>query len=119
MLSSFLYTMLKPSKTTSSNKLFNYDCVTLYIKEFNNVTVAISKPNTDLFVYEMFSIFSLSNTGLLNCTKVVERTGMVAADKSRRRTGGRTDSNLIFANKNYQNFLKLSCHVSLGQFCPK
>ena len=31
MLSSFLYTMLTPSKTTSPNKLFDYDCVTLYI----------------------------------------------------------------------------------------
>ena len=30
MLSSFLYTMLKPSKTTYPNKLFDYDCVTLY-----------------------------------------------------------------------------------------
>ena len=30
MLSSALYTMLKPSKTTSPNRLFDYDCVTLY-----------------------------------------------------------------------------------------
>ena len=30
MLSSSLHTMLKSSKTTSPNKLFDYDCVTLY-----------------------------------------------------------------------------------------
>ena len=30
MLSSFHYTMLKLSKTTSSDNLFDYDCVTLY-----------------------------------------------------------------------------------------
>ena len=30
MLSSSLYTILKLSKTTSPNKLFDYDCVTLY-----------------------------------------------------------------------------------------
>ena len=32
MLSSSLYTMLKPSKTTSPKKLFDYDFVTLYIQ---------------------------------------------------------------------------------------
>ena len=31
MLSSSLYTMIKLSKTTSLNKLFDYDCVRLYI----------------------------------------------------------------------------------------
>ena len=31
MLSSSLYTMLKMSKTTYPNKLFDYDCVTLYV----------------------------------------------------------------------------------------
>ena len=31
MLSSSLYAMLKLSKTTSPNKLFDYDCVTLYM----------------------------------------------------------------------------------------
>ena len=35
MLSSSLYTMLKLSKTTSPNKLFDYDCVTLYITKKN------------------------------------------------------------------------------------
>ena len=30
MLSSSLFTMLKLSKTTSPNKLFDYDCITLY-----------------------------------------------------------------------------------------
>ena len=30
MLSLFLYTMLKPSKTTSPTKLFDYDYETLY-----------------------------------------------------------------------------------------
>ena len=39
MRSSSLYTMLKPSKTTSPNKLFDYDCVTLY----NFVSVSIWK----------------------------------------------------------------------------
>ena len=32
MLNSSLYTMLKLSKTSSLQKLFDYDCVTLYIK---------------------------------------------------------------------------------------
>ena len=31
MLPSSLCTLLKPSKTTSFNKLVNYDCVTLYV----------------------------------------------------------------------------------------
>ena len=31
MLSSSLFTMLKLSKMTSLNKLFDYDCVTLYL----------------------------------------------------------------------------------------
>ena len=31
MLSSSLYTMLNLTKTTSPNKLFDYDCITLYI----------------------------------------------------------------------------------------
>ena len=31
MLSSFLDILLKVSKTTSSQKLFAYDCVTLYV----------------------------------------------------------------------------------------
>ena len=31
MLSSFLDTLLKVSKTTSPQKLFAYDCVTLYV----------------------------------------------------------------------------------------
>ena len=35
MLSSFLYTMFKPSKT-SPNKLFDYDCVTLYLNNIFN-----------------------------------------------------------------------------------
>ena len=30
MLTSSLHTMLEPSKTTSPNKSFDYDCVTLY-----------------------------------------------------------------------------------------
>ena len=37
MLSSSLYTMLKLSKTTSPNKLFDYDCLTLYICKIQNV----------------------------------------------------------------------------------
>ena len=35
MLSSSLYTLIKLSKTTSPQKLFDNDCVTLYIKIYN------------------------------------------------------------------------------------
>ena len=31
MLSSFLFTTLKPTETTSPNKPFDYDCVMLYL----------------------------------------------------------------------------------------
>ena len=37
MLSSSLYTLLKVSKATCPQKLFAYDCVTLYINMNNSV----------------------------------------------------------------------------------
>ena len=44
MLSSSLYTMLKLSKTTSPNKLFDYDCVALYHMEAETSTLWKTNP---------------------------------------------------------------------------
>ena len=45
MLSSSLYTILKLSKTTSPNKLFDYECVTLYTTLFFIIIMSMFDEN--------------------------------------------------------------------------
>ena len=51
MLSSSLVTLLKVSKTTSPQKLFAYDCVTLYARRALNQKLVDSDC---VWVYEMY-----------------------------------------------------------------
>ena len=53
MFSSFLYTMLKPSKTTSPDKLFDYDWATLYEEKIKIVSLLLQR--TVLVIYFWFA----------------------------------------------------------------
>ena len=61
ILSSSLYTLLKSSKTTSPNKLFDYDCVTLYCIFFLNRWRISLVPSIICFI-KCLNKFSLEST---------------------------------------------------------
>ena len=59
MLSSFLHTMLKPSKTTSPNKLFDYDLVTLYVTY--SIFFSLNEIIQNINLYQDLPIFDRKN----------------------------------------------------------